>query len=194
MDLKSIEPPLRFTEGTKHIWDKLAQILRTGWVQWEIPEPENVAEHILAIRELAMEWRENILLKDEEFDDLLTIIEVHDWPEVIVGDLVIMGDERNFITLKNEKREKEKSAMEILCKDVPRGEEALLLYKRYEANVDDVARYAKQLDKVQAVLLAKEYGEKYDRPGLLEEFLNYSERSIDIPFLVSELDKIRITS
>lgn len=193
MNLKEIQPPLRFTEGTEHIWDKLAQIPRTGWVQWEIPEPENVAQHVLAIRKLAMEWRENILLTDEEFDDLLAIIEVHDWPEVIVGDLVIMGDERNFIALKNEKREKEKSAMEILCKDIRRGEEALLLYKRYEVNVDDVARYAKQLDKVQAVLLAKEYGEKYERPGLLAEFLNYSERSIDIPFLVSEMDKIRIS-
>ena len=188
-----IQPSLRFTEGTEYIWDKLAQIQRTGWVQWEIPEPENVVQHILAIRKLAMKWRENILLTDEEFDDLLAIIEVHDWPEVIVGDLVIMGDERNFITLKNEKREKEKSAMEILCKDVLRGEEALLLYKRYEANVDDVARYAKQLDKAQAVLLAKEYGEKYERAGLLEEFLNYSEKYIDIPFLVREMDKIRVS-
>ena len=99
-----------------------------------------------------------------------------------------------LFSLQNEKREKEKSAMEILCKDVPREEEALLLYKRYEANVDEVARYAKQLDKAQAVLLAMKYGEKYDWPGLLEEFLNYSKRYIDIPFLVSEMDKIRITS
>ncbi len=194
MNLKAIQPPLRFAEGTEHIWLALQAIPRTGWIQWEIPEPENVAEHILAIRKLAIELRENILLTDEEFDDLLAIIEVHDWPEVIVGDLVIMGDERNFISLQNEKREKEISAMEILCKDVPRGEEAFLLYKRYEANVDDVARYANQLDKVQAVLLAKEYGKKYDRPGLLEEFLNYSERSIDILFLVNEMNKVRTTS
>ncbi len=191
MNLNAIQPPLRFTEGTEHIWDGLAKLPRTGWVQWDIPNPENVTEHILTIRELAVKWRDKIELSETEFADLLAIIEVHDWPEVIVGDLVIIGDEHNVIALRNDKRQKEKEAMIKLCQGILRGEEALKLYERYEANADIVAQYAKQLDKLQAVILAKEYEEKYAKPGLLAEFVIYSERYVDLPNLKIELERLK---
>lgn len=191
MDLRSVQPPLRFLEGTEHIWEKLATIQRTGWVQWEIPNPENVAEHILAIRELAVRWRDKIELNDTDFENLLAIIEVHDWPEAIVGDMVVMGDERNVIALRNDKRAKERAAMEELCRDQDFGVEALTLYERYEQNADLPASYAKQLDKLQAVLLAERYEKQYGRLGLLKEFVTYSEHYVDIPTLVVELDAVR---
>ena len=191
MEHSSIQPPLRFSEGTEHIWDGLAKIPRTGWVQWGIPNPGTVAEHVFAVRQLAVAWRRDIELSDIEFDDLLAIVEVHDWPEVIVGDLVIMGDEHNVIELRNSKRDKEKAAMQDLCREIPRGAEALALYGRYEMNADLPAQYAKQLDKMQAVLLAREYQEKFQKEGLLKEFVIYTERYLDIPFLVDQLEKIK---
>lgn len=191
MNLNAIQPPLRFSEGAEHIWDGLAKLPRTGWVQWGIPDPETVAEHIIAIRELAVKWRNKIELSEIEFADLLAIIEVHDWPEVIVGDLVIIGDEHNVIALRNDKRQKEKEAMIQLCQNIPRGKEALQLYERYEANADIVAQYAKQLDKLQAVVLAKEYEEKYTKPGLLAEFIAYTERYVDLPNLKIELERLK---
>ncbi len=191
MDLKSVHPPLRFIVGADHIWEKLAEVPRTGWVQWEIPDPETIAEHVLAVRELAFRWRDKIDLSDTDFDDLLAIIEVHDWPEVIVGDLVIMGDEQNVIALRADKRKKEKAAMIELCENIPAGEEALILYERYEAGAEPVALYARQLDKLQAVLLAREYEMRYTKPGLLAEFVTYTERSVDIPALRFQLDAIR---
>jgi putative hydrolase of HD superfamily len=191
MKFDLIHPPLRFTEGTEHIWEALENIPRTGWVQWGIPNPENVAEHILAIRDLAVRWRDQIELSDEEFVDLLAIIEVHDWPEAIVGDLVIMGDEHNVIELRNNKRNQEKLAMQQLCLSIPNGNDALKFYERYEINADLPAQYAKQLDKLQAVLLAKEYEMRYQKSGLLKEFVAYTERYLDIPFLVEQLELIR---
>jgi putative hydrolases of HD superfamily len=190
MNLKTVQPALRFSVGTEAIWSTLSALPRTGWIQWGIPNPESVADHILAIRSLALQWRENIDLSDLEFSDLLAIIEVHDWPEAIVGDLVIMGDERDVIKLRSEKRNREKIAMVELCQGKPFGTEALALYERYEMNVDAPARYAKQLDKLQAVLLAAEYEKQYNKPGLLQEFIAYSEHYIDIPFLHQELLKL----
>jgi putative hydrolase of HD superfamily len=191
MELSLIQPPLRFSEGTEHIWEGLEKIPRTGWVQWGIPNPETVAEHVLATRRLAVAWRRDIELSDTEFDDMLAIVEVHDWPEVIAGDLVIMGDEHNVIELRNSKRDKEKTAMRDLCKEIPRGEEVMQLYERYETNADLPAQYAKQFDKIQAVLLAKEYEKEFQKEGLLKEFVAYTERYLDIPFLIGQLEKIR---
>lgn len=191
MDLKSIQPPLRFPIGTESIWSALSALPRTGWVQWGIPNPESVADHIVAIRSLALTWRENIDLSDLEFSDLLAIVEVHDWPEAIVGDLVIKGDERDVIGLRTDKRNREKIAMVELCQGKIFGAETLALYERYEMNADKAARYAKQLDKLQAVLLAAQYEKQYHKSGLLQEFITYSEHYIDIPFLRQELLKFQ---
>ncbi len=191
MDLKTIEPPLRFVEGTEFIWSALSKLPRTGWVQWSISNPESVAEHILAVRSLAVTWREHITLSDQEFSDLLAIIEVHDWPEVIVGDLVIMGDETNVVELRSSKQEREMVAMIELCSGKSFGPEVLALFKRYELGSDQAAIYAKQLDKLQAVLLAAEYEKSYHKPGLLKEFITYTESYIDIPFLRQELERLQ---
>ncbi len=191
MDLKSIQPPLRFPIGTESIWVALSSLPRTGWVQWGIPNPESVAEHILAVRSLAVAWREHITLSDQEFADLLAIIEVHDWSEVIVGDLVIMGDETNVVELRSSKREREMAAMIKRCSGKSFGPEALALFKRYEFGSDQAAIYAKQLDKLQAVLLAAEYEKSYHMPGLLQEFVTYTDSYIDIPFLRQELERLQ---
>ncbi len=191
MDLKTIEPPLRFVEGTEFIWSALSKLPRTGWVQWGIPNPESVAEHILAVRSLAVTWREHLTLSNQEFAELLAIIEVHDWPEVIVGDLVIMGDETNVVELRRSKREREMAAMIELCSGKSFGPEALTLFERYELGSDQAAIYAKQLDKLQAVLLAAEYEERHQKPGLLTEFITYTESYIDIPFLRQELERLQ---
>ncbi len=190
MDLKSVQPPLRFTVGTEYIWEKLELIPRTGWVQWEIPNPENVAEHILATRRLAVEWRELLGLSEAEFADLLAIVEVHDWPEIVTGDIVIMGDENNVIELKNNKRERERQAMAEICQTLPEGENVLTLYKRYETGYDLIAQYAKELDKLQAVLLACKYQKQYNRLGLVKEFYEYSNVRVMTPVLRDKLDEM----
>lgn len=184
--------PLRFTEGTQHIWDRLATLQRTGWVQWGIPNPETVAEHIHAIRALALDYREHLALDANEFQDMLDIIEVHDWPEAIVGDLVIMGDEPNVAELKADKKAREWAAMEQLCQKLPEGATVLALYLRYEKGEDQAARYAKELDKLQAVLLAAHYEKQYGKVGLRDEFVLYTRRSITIPFLQEELERAAV--
>jgi putative hydrolases of HD superfamily len=192
MNLKDIQPPLRFTEGTDHVWSALEAIQRTGWVQWDIPNPENIAEHILAIRELAVALKSELDLTTDEFDDLLAIIEVHDWPEMVTGDIVVMGGEVNAMQLSQTKKEQERIAMEDICRTIILGGEVLALYTRYEKGEDKVAKYAKELDKLQAVLLSVQYHKQFNRPGMVEEFYEYSKARITIPVLVKKLEAVKI--
>jgi putative hydrolases of HD superfamily len=190
MNLKSIQPSLRFTEETEPIWLALEAIPRTGWVQWDIPNPENVAEHILATRELAVSLKVEFDLTEEEFADLLAIIEVHDWPEIITGDIVVIGDEVNAIQLSQTKKEQERIAMEDICRTLVIGSEALSFYTRYEKGEDKVAKYAKELDKLQAFLLAVQYHKQYNRPGMVEEFYEYTKVRLTTPLLLEILKSV----
>lgn len=192
MNLTDIQPPLRFIKEVEHIWSALAQLPRTGWVEWEIPNPETVAEHILATRVLATQWREKTTLSDEDFSDLLALIEVHDWPKAVAGDVVILGDEENVSTLRHTRDEAELKALENLCVNINSREKILILFKRYAAQADRVAILAKEFGLYQTVLTAQFYEEKYNRPGLLKEFITYTEPYITIPFLKQEFEKFRM--
>lgn len=182
--------PLKYSHSYPEVIKKLEGILRTGWVQWGIPDPENVWEHILDIRRLAISYQESLGLSDQDLEDVLAIIEIHDWPEALVGDLVIMGDEANVSELRKNKKQLEKEAMLKICQDTQTGDEVLALYERYENATDANARIAKELDKLQAIHKAAAYEEIYHKPGLLAEFVQYSKDYFSQPFILAEYHKL----
>lgn len=182
--------PLKYAPAYPDVIAKLEATLRTGWVRWGIPNPENVWEHILDIRKLAISYQESLGLSDQDLEDVLAIIEIHDWPEALVGDLVIMGDETNVIELRKNKKQLEKEAMLKICQDTQTGDEVLALYERYENATDANALIAKQLDKLQAIHKAAAYEELYHKPGLLAEFVNYSKDYFTHPFILAEYHRL----
>jgi len=90
-------------------------------VQWKIPNPENVYEHIVATRELAYSFREMCQLDERQFTRLIDMIEVHDWPEALEGDQVIMGDEPDVMMLRKVRHERKMAAMKKLTATIPGG-------------------------------------------------------------------------
>jgi putative hydrolase of HD superfamily len=190
MNLNEIKPPLRFTEGTEHIWEKLAAIPRTGWVQWEIPEPETVAEHIFSVRQLAVSWQQDLELSDADLVDVLALIEVHDWSKIGAGDRVVLGDEVDAEERYRRKKEAELMSIQKLCENIPQGSEVMRLYKRFVSQADRNAVVAKEVGLFQALLLAKEYEAKYQRKGLLAEFIHYTKDFLSISFLASKINTL----
>lgn len=182
--------PLKYASQFEHIIRMLELLPRTGWVQWKIENPENVWEHIVAVRELAIEYKPELGLSDEEFVDLLTMIEIHDWPEALVGDGVILGDEENVDELRSTKKARELAAMKTICANHPQGEEIFALYERYSTGSDRVARLVKQLEKLQAVIKAAEYEKTLGKKGLTDEFVHYTRDLISDSFLTKEFEKI----
>jgi putative hydrolase of HD superfamily len=186
------EYPLQYSLHYPEIITKLIATPRTGWVQWGIENPENVWEHIVDTRKLAISYKDSFGLSEADLIDVLAIIEIHDWSEALVGDLVVMGDEENVEELRRDKKQKESDAMQSICQGQPLGEEILSLYKRYENNEDKNAKLAKQLDKFQAVLKAVQYETVYNKPGLAAEFVNYSKDYFEHPVLKAEYDQVAL--
>ena len=180
---------LKLEKSAPRVYEALQQLKRTGWVERGVENPESVKEHTEALIRLAYELQP--LLSAEEFDGLTDMLEIHDWPEAIAGDEVILEvrpDERK--SLKEIKFEKEKTALEELCRNLPNGAELIDLWLRHEKSDDPAAVFGRELDKYQAVEKALEY-EVSQKIPLFEEFLMYSIHFIHHPVLLARIESLK---
>lgn len=181
-------PELKFADVAPNVWKALGELKRTGWVNRGVEIPESVQEHTVALINLATSMEG---LTEQEKDELVDMLEVHDWPEAIHGDEVILSvDENELKSLKAIKFEKEQRALASICKGLgEKGKEIMDLWIRFETSSDDAALFAKQLDKYQAIEKALEY-EKAQNIPLFKEFLDYSRKSIIHPLLLGKIEKL----
>lgn len=185
-DKKSL---LKLEAAAPHVYELLHAVERTGWVEKGVKNPETVKEHTEALLQLADEMLE--YLTPQETDGLLEMLEVHDWPEALHGDEVILElnlDDRK--ALKDIKFKNEERALEELCKDLPNRQEIIDLWHRFELSDDPAAVFARQLDKYQAVEKAWEY-EQAQGILLFQEFLTYSINFINHPVLLERIERLK---
>lgn len=180
---------LSFAPFAPEVWSELARLPRTGWVQLGVENPETVAEHTLALKQLGKVLGE---FSEAERKELIDMLEIHDWPEAVHGDEVILnhGDHDTYTSLIDLKFEREQNAIKSICEkmgDV--GEIVFNLWLRFETSDDAVATFGRQLDKYQAVEKALEY-EKNQGIKLFKEFFDYSKQDITHPILVERLEKL----
>lgn len=83
-----VEPHLKFAKLAPKVWEALGNVKRIGWKERGVTNPESDLEHTIALRNIAASVYGE--LSEEERDDLLDILEVHEWPEAIEGDTVII--------------------------------------------------------------------------------------------------------
>lgn len=182
---------LQYEHEASHVYKKLKETPRTGWVMSGVPDPETVYDHTVALLTLATRLSDQLDLSGEEFADLLHILEVHDWAEALAGDEVILDeDPDDYKDKKAIKQAKERAALEQLLDGQSYEQKVFAAWMRYEEGVDDIATLAKQLDKYQAVELALMYEEQHGIP-LFEEFDTYSKKHIAHPVLIRELEMLR---
>lgn len=180
---------LSFANLVPGVWEGLTKLPRTGWVQRGVENPETVAEHTLSLRRLGKTLGE---FSDTERKELLDMLEVHDWPEAVQGDEVILnnGDTETYALLMSTKFEKEQHALRSICEKLgDDGNTIFNLWLRFETSDDTVATFARQLDKYQAVEQALIY-EKEQRIPLFREFFGYSREHIVHPVLVAQLEML----
>lgn len=190
MDTRLEKPiELKYAPLAPEVWNALGDLKRTGWVNRGVENPESVQEHIISLIEIAGSL-ENVLSVEEK-DNLLDMLEVHDWPEATVGDQVILTlDETEFKALKAVKFEKEKAALASMCENLgDKGQEIMGLYLRFETSFDSAALFGRQLDKYQAVEKALEYERSQNIP-LFKEFLDYARPKITHPILLKKIQEL----
>jgi putative hydrolase of HD superfamily len=182
-------PSLCFANIAPTTWKALGELPRTGWVRRGVKNPESVQEHILDLRRLAHHFN---LFSESENKDLLDMLEIHDWPEAIHGDeVIVVTDNAMRKTRQAAKFEKERDALTTICDPLGDiGATIFLLWIRFETSEDEVASFARQLDKYQAIEKALEY-EKSQGIIAFKDFRDYSIRDIKHEFL---LEKINLLS
>jgi 5'-deoxynucleotidase YfbR-like HD superfamily hydrolase len=187
-------PELRFAHLAPDVWDALHDLKRTGWVNRGVMNPESVQEHVVDLRNIASHIEG---LTEEEKDGLLDMLKVHDWPEAIRGDEVILTlNEDEFKALKGNKFESEKVALRSICEKLGEdGKIIMNLWLRFETSQDSAASFARQLDKYQAIEKALEYEKIQDIP-MFKEFLDHAKarNSITHPILLKKLELLEKNS
>lgn len=180
---------LKYSNVAPGVVKSLQNLKRTGWVRRGVKNPETVQEHIVACRNLVIEEIPNLDFSEKEAEEILDMLEVHDWPESDprVGDLVILKDEINKENLKKEKSRLELEAMTKICEKIgDKGRKILELWKKFENGQNPPSSFARQVDKLQAMEKAFEY-EKAGEKVSTKEFIDQHKEKIVHPVLLNRL-------
>ncbi len=152
----------------------LTDLNREGWLRRGIPDYlcESVAGHIYRTARAAFHYTQDYRL--------VKILSVHDWGEAIIGDITPHDkvDPR-------EKRRLETAAMRRITSPLPFGDKVMDLWLEYENGTTVQAKTAKQLDKLDAAVMALVYE---DRGFNVSEFYPYTRERLSDPVLLRVFD------
>ncbi|KAH7908204.1 HD domain-containing protein [Hygrophoropsis aurantiaca] len=171
-----VYPPLYVSSGDTsvdrlaffHVIERLKTQKRTGWVDHKVSNPESISDHMYRMAILAM------CTSDTKLDVSRCVMMslVHDLAEAQVGDIT----PREGIS-KPEKRRLEAEAMHNFVHEMLHGSPVALrieaLWKEYEEQTTDEAKFVKDLDRFEMAIQALEY-EKADGTPRLQGFFDSS--------------------
>ena len=187
---------------------KLKTVARQGWVDRGIRDAESVAEH--SFRAMVMAW---VLGERAGLDTnrLLKLMLLHDLPEAEAGDATpyaeVLGGGDDLVAsvprwrelvspeqlaaTKRAKRSLEQQAVQVLSAQLPSplAEELSELWLDYSERHSPEARFAAQIDKLEAALQAVEYREAgYDAD--VGNFLLSAREVVEHPVLLDLLAEL----
>ena len=158
-----------------HLAGRLKETARAGWVLRGVEAPESVADHSfrLALMALVLAPRAGEAVDRGRCVEMAL---VHDLAEAVVGDITPYDG-----VAADEKRRREEETMRELA--ALAGDPALLdLWREYDAAATPEARFVKELDKLETVLQAAEYGARPDvGHAALDEFWATAEARVTSP-------------
>lgn len=143
---------LKYTEKLKHL-------PRTGWLRYNITQPETVASHSWQMAMMALKLAETV--KNYDMDKVIRLCLCHDIGESVIGD--ITPSDSRYAT----KKEMENKAIaQIAAESDFSALEAL--FSEYEENKTPEAKLANDLDKLDMYAQALDYETKYQDKDLTE--------------------------
>lgn len=171
--------------------DTLKHLKRTGWVMSGVPEPETVASHSWRMAVMALQSARYI---EEEGADLMQVLKLcllHDVAEGIIGDIVPEHHQNTDKKISDDEKEKmEKRAAQNLAETMC-FEDIFSVFEEYNSAVTKEAQIVKDLDKLDMLLQAETYREKYPDLERLKEFMKWNENAIKLPFYSGILQEIK---
>lgn len=146
------DSPDAFAAAAIDFYERLAavkKLRRRGWVEHGVPQPESVADHMLAVALLAA-----VIARRRGLDlgRAVTAAVLHDLAESVVGDII-----PNDGVSVEEKRNREESATAEILGLVDSSGELFSLWKEFEYHTSDEGILVGQLDKLEMLLQAARY-------------------------------------
>ncbi len=184
-----VVPELRYAHLAPEVSKALSLLERAGWVKRGLKNVESVQEHTLSLRLIAITIPS---LNRQDKQDLMDMLEIHDWPEAINGDeLAVSNNQQELVTMKKNKFIREAAAMGKICSELKedQAKQIMDLWNRFESASDEIAELARQIDKFQSVEKALFYERTQNLP-VFQEFRDYYNASITHPFLLERLKKL----
>ncbi len=154
---------------------ELKQLLRTGWVDHGVTNPESVAEHCFGVGLLAALLAEG---RELELEKVLLIALVHEVCEVRTGDLT----PHSGVSAAEKQRREVEAAEELLGAIDPSGR-LLELWKDFEFQRTAEGRFVKQIDRLEMVFQARVYEAQGRAEKALDQFYDYTEERLADPEL-----------
>ena len=129
---------------------KLKDVERAGWVEYNVPRPESVADHSFGVVLLALLFAK-IAPNNLDCKRCLYMALLHDAAESLVGDITPTAGMSD-----NEKMAREEAAMKELAQ-MAGDSEALILWKEFEAGLTNEAQFVRDLDLIELGCQSIEY-------------------------------------
>lgn len=127
---------------------------RTGWKRWNVSgRRETVAEHISSTQALAWALYSEFEL-DIDIFRVIAMLSIHEEGESIIGDITRYDGEATLT-----KPEREKAAVDSICRKLKRGNIIVSLFDEFEAKQTKEAKFAFLCDKLDCDLQAKLYSD-----------------------------------
>lgn len=187
------KPEFRYRSEAPFVYETLSKLPRAGWRDYYgIDGGETVLEHTEALMKLAHQLAPELGLGASSQDELIEMLEIHDWPEALHGDQILNDRTSEEGKVKREQMlQDEEAALKKIVSEMPTetAERIKKLWLRFERGDDEVADLARQLDKLQAILKAAEYGEKTNQQ-IARDFINNTGHLITHPALKKRLEEI----
>jgi len=187
----------------------LRKVLRRGWVLIGAKEPASVLDHSFRLAIMAWVLGQQSG-KEIDINRLIKMALVHDLCELYAGDVTpydlagLPEDETKWPELfdkwprssqkqKQEnntwKCEQEDKSLQSILKDLPVGlkQEVYGFWKEYEKGITPEARFLKQLNRLETLLQALEYGRENKKTPYKSWWIGTKEL-VDDPFLIKLME------
>lgn len=153
----------------------LEKLYRKGFKLDKVPDEncQTIAEHVAAVSNLALV---TILEYDLKLDvnKVMQMIAVHEYGEIIIGDITPFDN----ITAE-EKYQAEKEAFKDIVKELKENKYLYNLWEEFEKKETDEAKFAYDMDKLEAALNALRYMDNLDNVDK-ENLKNFYPFTLDL--------------
>lgn len=168
--------------------NQLKQLYRQGWLRAGLPRErcESVAEHSYGMALLCL-FLADAYFPQADASKVVRIALLHDLGEAYAGDIT-----PHDAVSREEKRERERRAVERILGKLPRGAEYLALWEEYENGTSFEARLVRQVDRLEMGLQATIY--EHQGAGDLSQFFTSVHKALETPELkavLAELETLR---